>query len=204
MLNFCKWCLIIGLVIFFIFFILQIIIGLLGKSRSNFDYRMFFKVNLVGILSHFSLLVFCILAVKLRFYFDVDQSDNSLMYFNDNPIEYSTVFELNTFLFGIILTFDMHYYDQIEPKYDLDNQTEYEFNKMIYKRTFFLIKMFVIITMNVLSTVFNLTWIKLSWYTPTEMLATTLYINFFFVSTDFIMYQLMLWWNRIKQDIDNS
>lgn len=55
---------------------------------------------------------------------EFDESINGFYYYNNHSITVSELIMLNTFLIGVILTFDIHFYDQTEPKYYIESNAE--------------------------------------------------------------------------------
>lgn len=55
---------------------------------------------------------------------EFDELINGFYYYNNYSITVSELIMINTFLIGIILTFDIHFYDQVEPKYQDKSKVE--------------------------------------------------------------------------------
>ena len=100
------------------------------KKKNRFFSTVFTFVKML--LPIWIIIISCVL-VKVLFK-DAWNESESWFYINGHTIPSSDLLAITTFLFGTILTFDIHHYDQIEPKYqDKDEQIGDKDKYRIYK-----------------------------------------------------------------------
>lgn len=124
---------------------------------------------------------------------EFDKTINGFYYYNNHTITVSELIMINTFLIGIILTFDIHFYDQVEPKYnDKENQNNSieNTNKFSSIRLFFKQNYNLTIIVNIVSiTLINVTSIlqyylvaiNPKWCTVEEELMALFFTNWIYV-----------------------
>ncbi len=129
--------------------------------------KLIFLLILYFAVSFFPVITFVIFLIGVCNFIpcEFDESINGFYYYNNHSITVSELIMINTFLIGIILTFDIHFYDQVEPKYPdrsivkenqdeiIENTNKYSIIRLFFKQNYNLI-----IIVNILSiTIINVT-----------------------------------------------
>ena len=101
-------------------------------SRAKIVFKNILLVTYI--LSPVLVYLLSIIVVKYLIPLEFNAEDNILYYYNNHRVNISDLISMCVFLFATILTFDIHYYDQIEPKY-LRGQNPEDIAKNTNKRT---------------------------------------------------------------------
>lgn len=170
-------------------------------NRSNNGRKILnFILMIVKMLYPYWIFMGAAAIVKIFFDNSFNVETNSFI-INSHNISSSDLLAITTFLFGTILTFDMHHYDQIEPKYESLEQKENEKGK---------IKKFKVETLTHLMgiSVLNISFIiqffisfdsGKAWFTSEELVLTTFFADIVYLAFS-LARQFGKWLENLRND----
>lgn len=167
-----------------------------NKGRKILDY-LFMMIKML-----YPLWIFVGAAAIVKIFFDnsFNVETNSFV-INSHNISSSDLLAITTFLFGTILTFDMHHYDQIEPKYESLEQKEKDKEKIKRYKAETLTHLIGISVLNIsfILQFFISFEIGEPWFTSEEIVLTTFFADIVYLAFS-LARQFGKWLENLRKD----
>ena len=135
------------------------------------------------------------------FYSDIYDAEQKLIVVNGNSFSTGELIAVVTFLFGIILTFNIHYYDQIEPKYSNLGEGQENTSDYFFERSSQIFNISMLTIINTLIVVQNFTAFRKFYFlvSAEQNLLILLFTNFTYLLICVIK-QVEKWGENLRKD----